>query len=244
MAQRPTPLSVAVCTLIALHSNPTSRIYRNGDDEQSGGEHLAKVIKHFVLNQQDGQEKHLILNFSDKVFRDKGIPCNLESMTLKYFLRIVAGSDGQYYNMAKFLLDDLNQTASSIDSLFDLYSALRSTVAKGCIDSDSAHGIYVRKRCLGFEQLQFDSVGRFWEALVAYVEAASGWDSCYRDRNKSDSSLGRHNVSSFANETICSLQQTNPTRMENLGWNMKHRTSVVLMKQKSGLCHHIRYPEP
>lgn len=186
MAERPTPLSVAVCTLIALHSNPCSRIYRNGVDEQSGGEHLAKVIKYFVLNQDDDRERHFKFHFSSKAVRGHGIPCSLESMPLADFLRIVAGRDGQYYNVAKFLLDDLSQTASSIDSLFDLYSALRSTIAKGCIDSESAHGIYVRKRCLGFEKLQFDSVGRFWEALVAYVEAASSWDSCYHDRNKSD----------------------------------------------------------
>mmetsp|Transcript_5945 Transcript_5945/g.11240 ORF Transcript_5945/g.11240 Transcript_5945/m.11240 type:complete len:911 (+) Transcript_5945:88-2820(+) len=211
MAQRPTPLSVAVCTLIALHSNPSSRIYRNGVEEQhTGEEHLAKVIKHFVLNQDDGQEKHLFFKSSGNNFRGNNVTYNLEAMSLGNFLRIVAGCDGQYYNVAKFLLDDLNQTVSSVDSLFDLYSALRSTVAKGCIDSDSAHGIYIRKHCLGFEQLQFDSVGRFWEALAAYVEAASGWDSCYHDRSKFDPSCstdikGQSSLDEYNRET-CGIE--------------------------------------
>lgn len=169
MAERPTPVAIAVCTLIALHSDPSSPIH-DGSNAEGIGEHISKVIKHVILNEGN---TNLIGN---------SIRNGIESISLRAFLDLIAGQNNLYHHVSKFLLEDLYQTVSSIDSIIDLFSVLRATVAKGVIDGDSAHGIYVRKRCLGFDQLGFGSVGRFWEACVDYVECASEWDADLKDQ--------------------------------------------------------------
>ena len=62
-----------------------------------------------------------------------------------------------------------------MDALLDLFTALRSTVSKGLLEGEGLMGLYIRKHCLGFDQLEFDSVGRFWEAVKDYVDLAQGW---------------------------------------------------------------------
>ena len=170
MAERPTTHSVAVCTLIALHSDPSSLIHNSKDSESADGieVHLSKVIKHIVLH--DGS---LNANASALTY---GVSNDIETLSLPNLLRLIAGPSLKYRHAAQFLLQDLNQSCSSIDSLIDLFAAFRATVAQGVVDGDSAHGVYVRKRCLGFDQLGFDSVGRFWEACCDYVEVGVFWD--------------------------------------------------------------------
>ncbi len=91
-------------------------------------------------------------------------------MKLHDLLHLISGPTNLYQNASEILYKDLCQTFSSIDSLLDLFAAFRATVARGVIDGDSAHGVYVRKRCLGFDQLGFDAVGRFWEACCDYIQ--------------------------------------------------------------------------
>jgi len=178
MAERPTPHSVAVCTLIALHSDPSSLIHKskkpqetindldssinsNSNNSSSLGdieEHLSKVIKYLVTHG--------------------------ETFSLTNLLNLISGPEPiagpttherQFHQASTFLLEDLNQSCISIDSLVDLFAALRATVAQGIIDGDSAHGVYVRKHCLGFDELAFESVGRFWESFCWYVDDAADW---------------------------------------------------------------------
>ena len=228
MAERPTPHSVAVCTLIALHSDPSSLIHDNdhlepvereiatdmgmsSDQNQDPtnastnnanananaykeqiGEHLSKVIRHLVLHNESRTNTSMNMNAN--------INDPLETMPLSNLLNLISntnengngngnGNDShnntnttnnnnnnplKFTHAARVLLEDLQQTFSSIDSLIDLFAAFRATVAQGVIDGDSSHGVYVRKRCLGFDQLGFDSVGRFWEACCDYVEQEVG----------------------------------------------------------------------
>lgn len=173
MAERPTPVSIAICTVIALHSDPSSPIH-DGSNAEGIGEHISKVIKHVILH--DGNTT------SANILSSPSIRNGNESMPLHIFLDLIAGQNNQYHHVSKFLLADLYQTVSSIDSIIDLFSVLRATVAKGVIDGDSAHGIYVRKRCLGFDQLGFESVGRFWEACVGYIEVFSERDDIIDDQ--------------------------------------------------------------
>lgn len=183
MAERPTPHSVAVCTLIALHSDPSSLIHdtvstnqtqQSLDSQQEGiGEHLSKVIRHIVLHDNDAPSHPSASDANNQDMEDIDMNMNinspLENMQLPILLNLISGPEKLYQNAAKILLEDLCQTFSSIDSLLDLFGAFRATVAKGVIDGDSAHGVYVRKRCLGFDQLGFDAVGRFWEACCDYI---------------------------------------------------------------------------
>ena len=171
MAERPTPHSVAVCTLIALHSDPSSLIHKSTHKTSSSSkstndddfslvdieEHLSKLIKFLVFHG--------------------------DTMPLHNLLNLLSGKSGSFAHAAQFLLEDLNQSCVSIDSLVDLYAALRATIAQGIVDGDSAHGIYVRKHCLGFDELAFESVGRFWESFCDYVYDASDWPNIHHGRS-------------------------------------------------------------
>ncbi len=168
MAERPIPFSIAVCTLIAEHSDPSSAIHkslkktaadidRNSIEEDDSTaeieDHLSQVIKTLVVQN--------------------------ESMTLLQILSLVSGNDARFIHAAEILLNFLNESCESIDALVDLFTALRSTVARGMIDGDSAHGVYVRKRCLGFDKLAFGSVCRLWESFCDYVYDANDWPKKY-----------------------------------------------------------------
>lgn len=170
MASRPTPVSIGICTLIALYSVPSSQIYTCSKDEGIG-DHLSLVIKQLIFN--DGTVDAVTGDTND----GGGINNAIETMSLSKLLCIVAGDDLKFKKSAAFLLQDLQHSVSSIDALMDLFSALNDQVGKRVIDGESAHGIYIRKRCLGFERLGFDSVGRFWESCVDFVEKAENWDS-------------------------------------------------------------------
>ena len=167
MADRPTPHSTAVCLLIALHSDPLSIIHKSANSSNASNrdqdiqDHLSKLIRHIVLQTPNDD-----LRIDDQ----QHIIVTIEEMTFKQLLKSVAGANFQYRDAAKFLFDDLKRATSSIDSLVDLFAAFRWTVAQGVIDGDSSHGIYVRKRCLGFDELGFDAVGRFWESVCDYVD--------------------------------------------------------------------------
>ncbi|GFH59287.1 hypothetical protein CTEN210_15763 [Chaetoceros tenuissimus] len=180
MASRPTPVSIGICTLIALYSVPSSQIYTCSKDEGIG-DHLSLVIKQLIFN--DGTVDAVTGDSNDV----GGINNAIETMSLSKLLCIVAGGDFKFKKSAAFLLQDLQHSVSSIDALMDLFSALNDQVGKRVIDGESAHGIYVRKRCLGFERLGFDSVGRFWESCVDFVDNAENWDSA-------------SNISSFASD--------------------------------------------
>ena len=168
MADRPTPHSTAVCLLIALHSDPLSIIHKSANTSKTENnsnqdiqDHLSKVIRHIVLQtpNDDITNENSHYNIT-----------TIEETNLTQLLKSVAGTHFQYRDAAKFLFDDLKRATNSIDSLVDLFAAFRWTVAQGVIDGDSSHGIYVRKRCLGFDELGFDAVGRFWESVCDYVD--------------------------------------------------------------------------
>lgn len=167
MAERPTPFSVALCTLIAEHSDPSSSIHKprknpNTVNDADNGSN--------EIDLPDAAEEHLSKSIETLVAH-----ADADSMSLSTLLDIIAGTNGRFSHSSEILLNFLNESCESIDALVDLFTALRSTVAGGIIDGDSAHGIYVRKRCLGFDELPFGSVGRFWESFCDYVHSANGW---------------------------------------------------------------------
>eukprot|EP00978_Attheya_sp_CCMP212_P016649 scaffold43805_cov59-Attheya_sp.AAC.1 len=80
---------------------------------------------------------------------------------------------GKTSKASKALLNDLQNTVESLDSFLELFVALRATILDDVVDGDSSHGIYIRKQCLGFDQLAFESVGHLWTAFRQYVDAAN-----------------------------------------------------------------------
>ena len=174
MAERPTPYSIAVCTLIAEHSDPSSSIHKKLQKSTGGDIHSNNVNNDHNNGAKNGLLPINIEEHLSKVIKFLVIQHD-DSMALCNLLDMISGNCGQFSHAADILLDFLNESCESIDALVDLFTALRSTVSQGMIDGDSAHGIYVRKRCLGFDKLTFGSVGRFWESFCAYVYDANEW---------------------------------------------------------------------
>lgn len=173
MAERPTPCSIVICTLIAEHSDPSSSIHKL--PKQSAATTTGGIVdKNNIVGDDDDNELSMEVDehLSQVI---KSLVLQTESMTLTQILNFVSGKNARYSFAAEILLNFLNESCESIDALVDLFAALRSTVARGMIDGDSAHGVYVRRRCLGFDELAFGSVGRFWESFCDYVHMANDW---------------------------------------------------------------------
>lgn len=67
---------------------------------------------------------------------------------------------------SEILLDTLSLASESVDSLLDLMESLRAAIAEGLVDAVSAHGVFLRQICLGFEELSFESITFLWEELI------------------------------------------------------------------------------
>ncbi len=79
------------------------------------------------------------------------------------------------------LLERLQMASASIDDLVNLldewhamlngtplpFSASSTTIA---VDGESTFGIYLRKLCLGMEEIPFEALSRLWDALRKFVE--------------------------------------------------------------------------
>jgi hypothetical protein len=83
---------------------------------------------------------------------------------------------------AQALLKRLQMASTSVDDLMNLldewhamlegtplpYSSATSTII--AIDGESTFGIYLRKLCLGMEEIPFETLSRLWDALRKFVE--------------------------------------------------------------------------
>jgi hypothetical protein len=163
MAERPTLHSIGVCALIALHSDPTSPLHEI----------------EFKPHEQDGLTSFL----EESVFGSR--PTNDLSPWL-HQLRQRIGPD-----VATLLEETLTMAADSVDSLVDLMESLRVAVADGVVDAVSAHGVFLRQICLGFDELSFESVALFWQDLKRQLDCY-----CFNDFDNSDSSNVNVNVDS------------------------------------------------
>ena len=116
----------------------------------STGQHASTIffsLSHF-LNQLSMKEQKY--NFENK--QTKSVTSNGEKSVLSVFYK------------------SLKESASSIDSLIDLLSDIRQIIRDGAIDKNSAQGVYIRKICLGFDQLPFEAITKLWTSFYQYVE--------------------------------------------------------------------------
>lgn len=149
MAERPSAVSIAVCTLIALHSDSASPLYKV-EHEETWEEQLPAFLQGFVLG-------------------------DLGDHGLLSFMRQLEHATGQ--QTSSILLECLEHSCSSVDALVDLFGSLQSAVIDGTIDGASAHGVKVRKTCLGFDELSFEGVTRLWQSLKDQVQDISPMES-------------------------------------------------------------------
>ena len=137
MSERPTPYSIAVCALIALHSDPSSPLH----DLELNLEQQEELTR-FLEENSCGQTPN----------------ADLSSLLQQVRQRL---GDG----IAALLEDTLEMAAESIDSLIDLMDSLRVAITEGLVDAVSSHGVFLRMVCLGFEQLSFESGALLWQDL-------------------------------------------------------------------------------
>lgn len=137
MAERPSPNSIAVCSLIALHSDPSSPLH----DLQLSGEKQNSLT----------------------IFLEETATANSDDTSLKYVLSKARDELGD--EITSLLEETLAMAVESIDSLIDLMDSLRVAISEGLVDSSSSHGIFLRGVCLGFEDLSFETVAQLWGNL-------------------------------------------------------------------------------
>ena len=130
MADRPTPTSIAISTLVALYVDPS-----------------------LPLEDVSDEAKQKVLNLLQLVVRK---PHQLSICT---FLQQL---EDEF--VSAILTDALLAASSSIDGLVDLMLSIQ------VVDTDGELGIFVRKTCLGFDQLSFENMTRLWESLQQQVE--------------------------------------------------------------------------
>jgi tetratricopeptide (TPR) repeat protein len=137
MAERPTPHSIGVCTLIALHSDPSSPL------------HDIDLI----------ESQTLLLH---RVLEDCVIIGSHNTKSLVSWMRNLAGLELFVYQL---VLDTLQRASENMSALDDLMESLRLSISEGLVDEVSAHGVYLRQVSLGWEELSFESMAILWQAL-------------------------------------------------------------------------------
>ncbi|KAI2506648.1 Anaphase-promoting complex subunit 5 [Fragilaria crotonensis] len=131
MAERPTPASIAISTLIALYVDPSSPL----EDDVSG------------------ESKQMLLNRLHRMVRTP------HHLTVTQLLNQIEDTSA-----SEILIESLLAASSSIDGLVDLMMSIQA------VETDGELGTFVRKVCLGFDQLSFECMAHLWEALQSQVE--------------------------------------------------------------------------
>jgi tetratricopeptide (TPR) repeat protein len=150
MAERPTPHSIAIATLIALYMDPLSplqAVLKHSDDDDEG-------------DSSNGTNNQFLLSLQ-RLIKQQQQPA--PSLSLTTLLQAFPNKNA----IITILLETLMKAVStSIDGLVDLMISIEISIA------DGAFGIYSRQVCLGFNQLSFESMTRLWEALRDQVVEA------------------------------------------------------------------------
>ena len=148
MAARPTPHSIALSALIALHCESDSPLYAS--DEQ--GHVPVDAFLHKILTAPQDP---------DYWTRTRAPPIG----RLLHGLQVAAGQP-----IADALADWLQIAATSINALTDLMNSINRAVREGLVDSNSIQGIFIRSVCLGFDELSFESTCLLWKNFQHEME--------------------------------------------------------------------------
>lgn len=156
MSNRPTPYSVALAALIALHCEADSPLYRDTDSAAPSS----------VANGPDDAFAQV-----DSFLQE----CLLYRPALDRPLRIHTLLQ-RFYSHGKTLTGIVNNfrhwlaiAAMTLDAFVDLSMTLQQSVRDGTIDAESINGIFLRSVCLGLDQLPFESMAAFWRVFRSEV---------------------------------------------------------------------------
>ena len=148
MSERPTPHSIGVCVLIALHSDPESKLNTL---------HLTKE-QEVALDQ--------VLEACAGAVTLSTTPLSSLAQWLETSVLRKCGRD-----VFNIVLATLVDCAQSVDGLLELMLNLREiSIDQGLVDSNSVHGLYLRSVCLGYEELSFEATCLLWQTLHSELD--------------------------------------------------------------------------
>jgi hypothetical protein len=150
MAERPTPHSICVCALIALHCEENSPLHEDADSESR------QSVDAFL---------------QDCLLHDSHPWSDMHCSRLSSFIGDLEAAVGS--TIANKFTDWLQVAASSIDALEDLMMSLQRAVQEGSVDTVSANGIFLRQVSLGYDQLSFESVSLLWKDFYNEMEGVT-----------------------------------------------------------------------
>src|SRR3569623_758547 len=188
MASRPTPYSIAVLTLIALHCQENSPLYENVDPS----------------------DLHVDAFLLETLQSPRGAtPLSLHDRPLAGWFRKMRVSLG--HEVTQTFYSWLQVAAISIDSLEDLMLTCRRALIDH-LDPQSRCGRYLSAVCLGYDQLSFESVAMLWKDFRNEVESVDLDDDNEEEKDVEDSAANTSGMSlasssSNASATANSLQE-------------------------------------
>jgi Anaphase-promoting complex subunit 5 len=192
MASRPTPFSVSVAALVALHCQEGSPLYRLAANPVAARRDADSFVQSLVVLQERRSDR-----------ATAGSPSSSSSSLAPSDPRIISLFDRTVANLLKEMRDSLgNEVTShflawirvataSIDSMLDLVDAAcrqsllpapaaaaatttttSSVLPLGTIDRNSQCGIYLWSVGLGFDELDFEDVAILWREFRDQAEQA------------------------------------------------------------------------
>jgi tetratricopeptide (TPR) repeat protein len=156
MAERPSPLSIAIGTLILLHSDPTSPYYEITDRENDEDDRLSAFLHSLTTTTKTITTRSHENNF-------------VETERLVSFGQRLQDATSLSTRDCCFFYISL--AAKSLDGLHSLMESFQISIADAVIlDPDSSRGIFLRKLCLGFDQLSFEATTALFQCLREELE--------------------------------------------------------------------------
>jgi tetratricopeptide (TPR) repeat protein len=175
MASRPTPYTISVAALIALHCKESSPLYENAADPTRSRRDADALVQSLLLahrprSRRDDVSRWPVLSLFDRPVRDL----------------IAAVREALGTTVALNFLSWIQVASSSVDSMQDLMSTCRRALSSslttaasgnagggGTVDPHSQCGTYLWSVCLGFEQLEFDSAALLWNDFRVQADEAA-----------------------------------------------------------------------
>lgn len=159
MANRPTPYSIALSALIALHCEEDSPLYGSDGDNNKKNDTSTTQVDALL-------QKLLLEGGGDN---SNGDWSKFHAPHVSLLVDELKSAAGR--NIAMKFSDWLKVAASSVDALTDLMTTLKWAVQQGTVDSTSANGMLIRSIVLGFDQLSFESTAQLWNDFHYQVES-------------------------------------------------------------------------
>jgi tetratricopeptide (TPR) repeat protein len=96
----------------------------------------------------------------------------MHAVSMSDFFSQLKSGDTQMGQLCNLLLEYVTMAASSVDGLVDLMESMRHAVVTRIVDSNSEHGVFLRKVCLGFDLLSFETMALLWSDMQREIKIA------------------------------------------------------------------------